>query len=61
MKLISKNPSRNYEVLGKVSVSSEAEIKHAVSIAKEAIPIWSNLSLDTRCNHIQSFINISKK
>lgn len=60
MKLISKNPSRNYEVLGKVSVSSEAEIKHAVSIAKEAIPIWSNLSLDTRCNHIQSFINISK-
>lgn len=60
MKLISRNPSRNHEILGEVSVSNEVEVRNAVVAAKKAFPIWSGLSLDTRCKHIQSFINISK-
>ncbi|MBI2075027.1 aldehyde dehydrogenase [Candidatus Daviesbacteria bacterium] len=61
MKLISKNPSKNYEILGEVNVSSKKEVKKAVVAARNAFLAWANLSLDTRCRYIKSFLDVSRK
>jgi succinate-semialdehyde dehydrogenase/glutarate-semialdehyde dehydrogenase len=61
MKIISTNPSRNYEIIGEVEMSTEKEIQEAVKKARNTFPIWSALLLSERCKLIQSFIDISKK
>ncbi len=48
MKIKSTNPSRNYEVIGKVEVSSEQEIKNKVELAKEAQVKWQDIGLKKR-------------
>ncbi len=60
-KLISTNPSRNFEVLGKVEISTEKEIKKALETARKTFPLWSEMELLKRCKKIKSFIEISKK
>ena len=39
MQLISTNPSRNYEILGEVTISTEKEIRNAVTSARKAFSI----------------------
>lgn len=61
MKLVSTNPSRNYEVLGNVTISTEKEIKHAVAKAHKAFPQWSEFSVKERIRCLTSYITIAKK
>lgn len=61
MKIVSINPSRNYEILGEVEFSSKREVLEAVKKAKKAFLLWSTLSLQERCNKLASFIEASKK
>ncbi len=58
--IVSTNPSKNFEVLGEVSVSNDLEIKNAVMKAKVAFTSWSNISLDERIAKVNSFVEISK-
>jgi len=60
MKIISTNPSKNYEVIGEVEISTEKEIKVAVLKAKEAFLKWSSLSISERAKILSSFIKISE-
>lgn len=60
MKLISTNPSKNYEVIGEVEISTEQDIRDAVTRAREAQLKWAKLSLKERCAYIQTFIDVSK-
>lgn len=50
MKIKSTNPSKNYEVIGEVEVSSEEEIKNKVKSAKEAQIKWQEIGLEKRIN-----------
>ena len=61
MKLVSTNPSKNYEVIGEVEVSTEQDVKNAVDKARKALPKWSGLPLSKRSEIITSFIKISEK
>lgn len=56
MKLVSTNPSRNYEDLGEVIVSSEGEIEKKVKLAREALPLWSGMKLDIRIKYLKKVI-----
>src|SRR3989344_5801666 len=47
-KLISTNPSRNYEKIDSVTISSLAEIKQKVAAARKAAPHWKSLPLIKR-------------
>lgn len=59
-KIVSINPS-TYEIFGEVEMSTEAEVKEAVSKAKKTQKEWSGLSLDKRIKIVSSFLDISKK
>lgn len=47
-KLISTNPSNNYEVLGEVIISSDAEIQEKVALANRAKISWKELGVHKR-------------
>ncbi len=47
-KLISTNPARNYEILGKVDVSSDKEIREKVALANKAKTSWKELGVKRR-------------
>ena len=52
-KLISTNPAKNYEVLGEVDTSSDAEIKEKVALANEAMMMWKEFGLQKRINLLE--------
>lgn len=60
MKLASTNPSRNYEVIGEVEVSTEQDVKDAVARARAAQPAWAALNQDKRNQAVQSFMDVCK-
>jgi len=60
MKLASTNPSRNYEVLGEVEISTEEDIKNMVAKARAAQPAWAALSQAERNQAVQSFVDVCK-
>ncbi|MFH1182122.1 MAG: aldehyde dehydrogenase family protein [Candidatus Woesearchaeota archaeon] len=47
-KLVSTNPGKNYEVVGEVDISSDAEIKEKVNSANKAKLSWKELGLKKR-------------
>lgn len=61
MKLVSTNPGRNYEVIGEVEVSTEADVKVAVEKARAAQPKWAALSIKERCAKIESFVKLAER
>lgn len=61
MKLTSTNPSRNYEIVGEVEVSTEQDIKNAVEKARAAQPAWAALSQAERNEAISSFVELCKQ
>lgn len=52
-KLVSTNPGKNYEEVGSIDISTEAEIKEAVSTAKKAFPAWRDLSVKERGEYFE--------
>jgi succinate-semialdehyde dehydrogenase/glutarate-semialdehyde dehydrogenase len=61
VKLHSTNPSRNYEVIGSVTVSTKEDVEKAVAKARKAFPIWSTLSIKQRSDILESYLAIAKK
>lgn len=49
--LISTNPSRNYDILGTVPISTEDEIHQAIANARKAFPKWRALPLEERLTY----------
>ena len=43
--LISTNPAKNYEVIGKVDVSTDEEIKDKVELANKAKLAWKEFGI----------------
>ncbi len=58
MKITSTNPSRNYEVIGEVEVSTEEQVRGAVANARAAQPAWAALTQEARNKAIESFVGI---
>jgi succinate-semialdehyde dehydrogenase/glutarate-semialdehyde dehydrogenase len=58
MKIASTNPSRNYEVIGEVEVSTEQEVKDTVTKARSAQPKWAALAQTERNAAIESFVKV---
>ncbi|MBU0648876.1 aldehyde dehydrogenase family protein [Patescibacteria group bacterium] len=47
-RLISTNPSKNYEILGEVNISSDNEIREKVALANKAKVFWKELGIKKR-------------
>lgn len=60
MPLISTNPAQNYETLGEVEISTEAEIQSKVQLAHEAQKKWWKMGLDARITHLRKLEDIFK-
>jgi acyl-CoA reductase-like NAD-dependent aldehyde dehydrogenase len=56
MKLISTNPSKNFERIGDATVSTEEDVAQKVALAREAFPSWAGIGLDGRIKHIKKLI-----
>jgi len=57
-KLISTNPSKNFEVLGEVDVSTESEIIQKVADSKEEQKRWAKLTLDERISYLNNVYDV---
>jgi len=57
--LVSTNPSRNFEKIGQVDISSEDEIIQAVTNARQAQPAWQNLGIQGRIPFFQKFCELA--
>lgn len=58
-KLISLNPSNNYEVIGSVDSSTKKVVEEAVKNAHLAQAKWADLALEERCKKLFTFVQIS--
>lgn len=56
----STNPSRGYEVIGSVDVTSQQEIVSILANAREAQVKWQALGVDERCQRIRSLLKVLK-
>jgi acyl-CoA reductase-like NAD-dependent aldehyde dehydrogenase len=61
MKLVSTNPSRNFEIVGEVEVSTEQDVKDAVSRSRAAQLAWGALSQVERNKTFSSFVQVSQR
>jgi succinate-semialdehyde dehydrogenase / glutarate-semialdehyde dehydrogenase len=61
MKLVSTNPSRNYEVIGEVEVSTVDEVTEAIASARKAKAKWMGLPLQERCQLVASFTEVARR
>lgn len=61
MKIISTNPSRNYEVIGEVTSSTPKDIENALAKAKNAQPKWAALTQAKRNKAIESFVEVCSR
>ena len=57
MKLISTNPSRNYEIIGEVEVTSKEHIVAMVSNAHKAQEDWAKVKLSQRTEILKDVLN----
>jgi aldehyde dehydrogenase (NAD+) len=55
MKLTSTNPSRNYEVIGEVEISTDEDLRRALAKARAAQLQWAGLTQTERNKAIESF------
>ncbi len=60
-KITSTNPSRNYEVIGEVQVSTLDEIKSKVLAAREVQSEWWGIGLDARISYLEKLAKIFKE
>ena len=61
MKLKSTNPAKNYEVIGEVDISTEAEIKFKVKKAHLAKKKWKETSIKNRIDFFRNLLSVYKK
>lgn len=59
--LTSTNPGRGYDVLGSVEMSTESDIKQAVSHARKAASIWKETPLEKRIEYVKKLSDVYKK
>lgn len=60
-KLVSTNPSRNYEVIGEIETSTDEEIHEAVKKANQAKTAWKELGVERRIELLQPILNKFKE
>jgi acyl-CoA reductase-like NAD-dependent aldehyde dehydrogenase len=58
--LISTNPAKGYEEVGRVKVSEEVDIQRAIQKAREALPAWRALSAKERGCYFEKFLVLYK-
>ena len=58
--LISTNPAKGYEEVGRVPISTKEDITIAVKKAHEALPAWRALSAKNRGEYFQKFLDLYK-
>lgn len=58
--LVSTNPAKGYEEVGRIAVSTREEVENAVNKAREALPAWRALSAKERGEYFQKFLDIYK-
>lgn len=58
--LISTNPGRGYEEVGRVAVSTAEDIATTVQKARKALPAWRALSVQERGEYFQKFLAVYK-
>jgi len=56
--LISTNPAKGYEEVGRVPVSTAGDIKRAVAQARDALPAWRSLSAAQRGDFFKKFLKL---
>ena len=54
--LISTNPAKNYEEIGRVNITTEAEVSSAVKAAHAAFPAWRDLGVAGRVPYFEKFL-----
>ncbi len=52
-KLVSTNPAKDYDVIGEVDISTDAEIEEKVRLANKAKPLWKELGVKKRIELIK--------
>lgn len=57
-KLVSTNPSKNYEVIGEVEISSEKEIQDKVKQARSAQKNWESIGLPERVRLLKHLVSL---
>lgn len=57
-KLQSTNPSRNYELVGEVDISTQQDIGNALTKARHARPKWAALTQEERNAAVESFVAV---
>ena len=53
--IISMNPGRNFEEIGRVPFSSATQVNSAVTSAQRAFPAWRQLAVEERCVYVDRF------
>lgn len=56
--LISTNPAKSYEEIGRIPVSTLDQIKSAVAAARKALPSWKALSTEKRASYIKKIASL---
>src|SRR5437016_4718109 len=56
-KIISLNPSNDYEKIGEISISTSADIKNKVASARLALPSWIALGIKGRIALLEKLYN----
>ena len=59
--LISTNPARGYEEIGRVPISTEDDVRYAVASARKALPAWRALTPIERGAYFQKFLELYRK
>jgi len=57
-KLISTNPSKNYEILGEIEISTKKEIQNKVKIARSSQKKWKTIGLPQRIKLLKTLVSI---
>lgn len=52
-KIVSLNPSKNFEIIGEVAISSYKEIDDKVLLARKAFKEWAGLEIETRNEYLE--------
>lgn len=58
--LISTNPGKAYEEIGRIQISSLEDVQNAVQKAHNALPAWRALTTKERGNYFQKFLDVYK-
>jgi len=61
MKLVSTNPSKGYQPIGEIDISTEEEIADKVAKAKAASIEWKKLSVEKRAEYFRNLIKVYKR